>query len=570
VTALIAGERTPHRSHAIVRGLLAIALGCLLALLGAQSASAHAQLLSTTPEDGAVLEEAPAEAVLRFNETVQLLDGSIRLFPGDENPLTLDAHVVDTDVIAPLPDGLGDGRYALSYRVVSADGHPISGAITFTIGEATGTAPAPQIATETPEPTRFALGALTVLQYLGLLIFAGLVFFDRTVLRCRQPVAGRARAFLLAAGIVAASASVLLIPISALDVTGEALWSIATPTAWWSGVLWPPVAVAVAALAGTGVAYLTSSRGGEHLRTRAASVVAALVALCGPVLVGHSQLVEPHALAIGADIGHLLAGSFWTGGVVGLLLFLAAARPADRGATTGTDPLLAAEVVRRFSRYALWSVLLLALSGTIMGVMIVGTFDTLFTTGYGLTLMLKLGVIAPIVGIAAYNRRRLLPAIVARPTTRLKWRILHRTLAYEAALLIAVLVVTGFLTNQSPNHDHHHDASEAATAETITIEGSAQELDVDGSLSPALSGDNAFTFTLKYQNQPSTPETVVVRASLPDHDLGPFQVTPQLDPATGEYTATLSLPVAGQWQLQVLARVSTFAEPIVTIPVAVR
>ncbi|MGD9515344.1 copper resistance protein CopC [Mycolicibacterium sp.] len=568
MTILIAGKQRPaRRGRASLLGLLAVVLGGMLALLGAQPASAHAQLLSTTPEDGAVLEQAPAEAVLRFNETVLLLDGSIRLFPGDESPIVLDAHVKDTDVIAPLPADLVDGRYALSYRVVSADGHPVSGAISFTIGEATGAQPAPQIQTDTPLDTQFALSALTVLQYLGLLAFTGLVFFERVVLRSHQPATSRTRAVLLAAGSIAAAASMLLIPVSALNVTGSPFPAFLSPPTWWPGILWPPVVAALIVLVGTVIGSLAGTR--TTTRTaRIVSLLAVLAALCSPVLVGHSQLVEPRTLVIIADLGHLASGAFWVGGVIGLLLFLADASPARRDPAAGTDPLLAAEVVRRFSSYALWSVILLAVSGTVMGIMIVGTLDALVTTGYGLTLLLKLGIVAPVIAIAAYNRRRLLPAILTRPTTRLRWRTLHRTLAYEAALLVAVLAVTGFLTNQSPNHDHHDTGT--TTAQTLEVDGSAQQLTVDGTLTPALTGDNELVFTLHYQGEAVTPESVTVRASLPEHDLGPFQVVPELDPTTGEYTAALGLPVAGEWQIQVLARVSTFAEPIVTIPVTVR
>src|SRR5699024_11320369 len=107
----------------------------------AQAASRAAELLSTTREEGAVLEDAPAEVVVTFNEPVQLLDGSIRLFPGDGEPIVLDASVSDARIVATFPSDADDGRYALSYRVVSADGHPISGAISFTVGHAGDTAP---------------------------------------------------------------------------------------------------------------------------------------------------------------------------------------------------------------------------------------------------------------------------------------------------------------------------------------------------------------------------------------------------------------------------------------------
>jgi len=101
------------------------------------------------------------------------------------------------------------------------------------------------------------------------------------------------------------------------------------------------------------------------------------------------------------------------------------------------------------------------------------------------------------------------------------------------------------------------------------LEEESQGLVLDGTVQPALTGANDLTFTLQYQGEPATPEEVTIRVSLPEQELGPFEVTPELDDATGEYSAELTLPVAGDWQVEVVARVSKFAEPIVTVPVSV-
>lgn len=574
MSTLIAGKRIPRPGlSAPVRALAVLLLTGLLMLTGAQAASAHAELLSTTPEDGAVLDQAPAEAVLTFNEPVQLIDGSIRLFPGDDDPLNLDAHVSNTSVVATFPAGVDDGAYALSYRVVSADGHPISGAITFTIGDATAPSPhtTPVVETATPESTQLAVSTLTAMQYLSLLVFAGLILFERLVLRGPGTPNRRSLLLLRVTGLSAIAASLLLIPASALNVLGKSLEAVVNPAAWWSGVLWAPVAAATIVLIGVAPAALLSTQDMKRAWTRLLAILLPLIALSAPVLVGHTQLMEPRALIIAADLGHLFSGSFWIGGVVGLILFLASARVVD-GKPAGTDPKLAAMVVRRFSHLAVWSVIVLAISGTIMGVMIVGTFDKLVTTSYGLTLLLKIGIIIPVVAIAAYNRRRLLPKLSTRPTARMQWQSLTRTLSYEAALLVAVLLLTGFLTNLSPAHDHHESTTEstAPVAQTVTISGDAQGLSLDGDLEPALPGENTITFTLEYEGEPVSSDEVTIRTRLPEHDLGPFEVTAELDPSTGTYSARLDMPVAGEWQIQVLARVSTFAEPIVTLPISVR
>lgn len=572
MSTLIAGRRSPRRDLALaLRAVAALLLGGMLVLTGAQAASAHAELLSTTPEDGAALDQAPAEALLTFNEPVQLIDGSIRLFPSDDAPSALDAHVSNTSVVAAFPTDLEDGAYALSYRIVSADGHPVSGAITFTIGDAADTSASttPVVETATPEGTQLAVSTLTALQYLSLFVFAGLILFERIVLRNTAPPDRRSMRFLRLAGLGAIVASLSLVPASALNVIGESLGAVVNPATWWPGVLWAPVAAAILVLVGVVGAAALSTHGRDLGGTRLLRLLLSLVALFAPVLVGHTQLIEPRALIIAADIGHLLAGSFWVGGTVGLLLFLASVRVVDSPAAD-TSPKLAAEVVQRFSRLAIWSVVIIATSGTIMGVMIVGSLDALFTTEYGFTLLLKVGIVIPVVVIAAYNRFRLLPRLSARPTVRMQWQFLTRTLSYEAALLTTVLLLTGFLTNLSPTHDHHNGAVEGRTAaQTVTLSASAQGLSLNGELVPALTGENEMTFTLMYEGEPVNPDTVTIRTRLPENDLGPFEVTAEHDPTTSEYSALLDTPVAGEWQIQVLARVSTFAEPIVTIPVTV-
>lgn len=574
--ALVAGKhRTLPPVRVLLRTVVALVVTGVVLLVAAQAASAHAELVSTTPQDGATLEEPPAEVVLTFNEPVQLLDDSMRLFPGDGSAVPLDAHVSSSEVIASLPAELGDGSYALSYRVVSADGHPISGAITFTIGEGAGPSAAPTLDTATPQATQLAVRVLTAIHYLTLFAMAGLVFFERAVLRGARALDDRAVQLLRWSGVGAVVASALLIPVSALHVTGSPLLAVFTPSAWKAGVLWAPVVTAGLVLLGVAVTLLMRARGPGGAPGLLISTTAPLLALLAPVLIGHTQLVEPRTLIVLADIGHLLAGSFWTGGVIGLLLLLAGERRAVRLGTG--EPERAARVVDRFSRWAVWSALVLALSGTLMALMILDSVEALLATAYGRTLLVKLGIVALIAAIAGYNRLRLLPrlsspTLSSRPTAHVRWRLLTRTLTCEVTLLIVVLIITGFLTTLRPGSEHEGDPapSHAAAAAPVIISAQAQELGIEGVLEPASTGDHRITFALHYEGEPVTPDEVALRVTLPDRDLGPYDIVPDLDPESGEYTAELALPVAGQWQVQVSARVSTFAEPVVTIPVTIR
>ncbi|QTV80356.1 hypothetical protein KAE78_05240 [Microbacterium sp. NIBRBAC000506063] len=66
-----------------------------------------------------------------------------------------------------------------------------------------------------------------------------------------------------------------------------------------------------------------------------------------------------------------------------------------------------------------------------------------------------------------------------------------------------------------------------------------------------------------------TPEQVGVEVRLPEENLGPFTAEPEFDESAGEYTASVAMPVAGEWRMQVTARIDTYTEPIAIIPITI-
>lgn len=581
MTLTIAGEHLPRAGRTVLRAVGAVLLGLLFVLgAGVAPAQAHAELLSTNPEDGAVLDTAPATVELRFNEPVQLIEDAMRLFPGDGDPVVLTARTVDTTVTITLPDELGEGAYALAYRVVSADGHPIGGALTFQIGDGDYTVPDTSTVPADPVVTDTIVSILTVAQYLGLLLLAGLLCFDRVVLRRDEaPTRGTRRILRYAIG-TAVVASLLLIPASGSRVTGREFITylpesgdlvLIPASTWMPGVSWQLLAAAtLVAVLGPAATILGSrSRGAAG---RAWALGCAALALGASLLVGHTQTMQPVWVMLAADYGHLVTGAFWLGGVTGLLLYLRAARPEVRGGRPRISVRQSAGVVARFSRFALYSVILLAVSGTIMAVLIVGSWQALVSSGYGLLLTIKLIIVGAVIAVAAWNRTNLLPRITRHPTNERQWESLRRTLTAEAVLLVAVLAVTGFLTNTSPTatleHSHGPETT-APTARETPVHAESQGLIVDGTITPAATGKNTVTFRLEYKGEPITTEDVTVEARLPEQELGPFNATPRFDATTGEYEAALTMPVAGEWQIQVSARIDTYTQPIAIIPITI-
>lgn len=114
--------------------------GSGVALLPA--AQAHAQLLSSQPADGASVERVPDTVTFTFNEEINPSFAQAVVVGVDGEPRTVDSAASGPVVTAQMPDGLAAGRIAVRYRVVSKDGHPIEGEISFTAATGAPGAPA--------------------------------------------------------------------------------------------------------------------------------------------------------------------------------------------------------------------------------------------------------------------------------------------------------------------------------------------------------------------------------------------------------------------------------------------
>ncbi len=120
--------------------LLRVGMGIALvaaALAGAASpANAHAVLLRTDPSPQATLQEGPPEVRLEFSERVEVAFGAVRVFDVDGQRVRAGSiRLADRDrtVVLPVPP-LADGTYTVTWRVASADGHPLDGGFVFYVG----------------------------------------------------------------------------------------------------------------------------------------------------------------------------------------------------------------------------------------------------------------------------------------------------------------------------------------------------------------------------------------------------------------------------------------------------
>lgn len=118
--------RTMKRTIAI------LASATVLWAVGSTSAFAHSGLTSSTPVDGAIVTEAPAAITFTFDEELLADADSISVNAADgTNVVSAKVQPVGNTVELPWPADLANGDYQVAYRVVSADGHPVTGAISF-------------------------------------------------------------------------------------------------------------------------------------------------------------------------------------------------------------------------------------------------------------------------------------------------------------------------------------------------------------------------------------------------------------------------------------------------------
>jgi copper transport protein len=164
-------------------GLLAAALGALA--LAPAAAQAHATLEATTPARGVDLKTAPRAVTFRFDEPVEGNFGAVRVYDAKGRRVD-DSKVVHPggrgpEVSVGLKPGLSDGTYTATYRVISADSHPVSGGVVFSVG-APSSGPAATVSdllsgSSTGPVTEVVFGIARGLDYLAIaLMLGGLAF----------------------------------------------------------------------------------------------------------------------------------------------------------------------------------------------------------------------------------------------------------------------------------------------------------------------------------------------------------------------------------------------------------
>nr|WP_202538594.1 copper resistance protein CopC [Streptomyces sp. SID8379] len=383
--------------------------GALLA--GAAPASAHAALTGSDPRQGAVVQQAPEQVSLTFSEDVAMSDGSVRVL--DPSGKRVDNGKVGnpkgTTYTVGLHSGLPDGTFTVAYQVVSADSHPVSGAYTFSIGAPSKTSAVVADQNAGGGVVGGLYGFARYVSYAGFVLLVGGAAF---VLACWPRGAGIKPVQRVVVGgwtaLTAATIAMLLMrgsytgsgkvgDIFDMTLLGQVLQTKSGAALTSRLLLLAAAALFVAVLFG---AYVKRAEEGDKkemkdltfgLAIGGAVVAAGLGATWA--MAEHASTGIQTALAMPVDVLHLLAVAAWLGGLTTLLVALYRA------------PSIETAAVRRFSRVAFCSVVALAATGLYQSWRQVGSWSALTGTRYGQLLLVKVGLVAVLVGIAWISRR---------------------------------------------------------------------------------------------------------------------------------------------------------------------
>ena len=509
---------------------LAVAMMLAWMWLGA-TAHAHASLVATQPRDGAMLAAAPSTLALTFNEPVSLL--SAALVRPDGTSQALDRfELKDGTVEIAAPADLGRGTHILSWRVISEDGHPVSGSVVFSIGEASAAPPVVEDAVDWT--VRAGLWAGKVALYAGLFIGAGGAFAIGWLLRGER----HGRSAVLAAIATGLAGALVSAGFQGLDALGAPSARLADPVIWWTGMgtsFGRTVVVAILALAAAAVSLLSDGVGG-----RMWSLAGLLLGGVALSLSGHASAAEPQWLTRPAVFVHGAAIAFWAGALVPLGIALKHGSPQ------------ALPALGRFSAAVPFIVALLVAAGAALAVIQVGRPAALIETAYGQVLLVKLGLLAVLFALAAVNRWRLTKPVEAGDAAAT--RHLVRSIAAETAVVLVIFAVAACwrftpppralaAAAALPEAVHIHTAK--AMADLSITPGRAGPVDVSVMI---MTGDfgalDAKEVTLAFTN-PGAGIEPIRRAAFKPGD-GTWRVE------------GLILPLAGTWRVRVDILISDF------------
>jgi copper transport protein len=498
--------------------------------LASGQAFAHSSLVKAVPAPDSRLDQPPAQIELTFNERLERELYDIRVFDRNGRSVADGKAKMSEDrreIRLPLPK-LADGIYTVSYKILSADGHPVSGSYVITVG-----AP-PERPTANPEQAghvhadhggqgQIEYWAIRIVYYAALLFLIGWTAWS-VILR-KEPEEVRklhrywSRHLLWLFLILHAGVGLMQFGDLLADLKPHDLWTLFVKTS--AGLSW----LLSLLIAAAGLPFVQRARSFDALW-------AAALVVCKSFS-GHAAAFDPPMMTVALDALHLTAASLWAGGLF-YLVVIGIRFPERRAA-----------FIALFSRTALISIAALALTGSLSTLLFMPRLKYLLYTAWGWLLIAKTALVALAIATAAVIRLRMRKRRNAPPQ-----RIIH----IEFALMLCIVGIVGVFTFLNPlpvnKPLHWHEMG--------------QNIHMTAEISPNSPGENDFAVSVWLPERMKEPKRVLMYLQNQDRrDIGPIEVPLAPDTRGRPYPETFTgfnrydyaaqgpyLPFPGHWKIE--------------------
>jgi len=546
-----------------------VVLTAVVAALALPTAAwAHAALVRTVPQANVVVDKPPAQVQLTYTEAVEPRFAAVSITNAAGESQTSGPprrSGADAKTLVVPVKHLAEGWYLVYWRVISVDGHPVRSAFTFAVGPNPGPQPqfpVPSVSETAATPRLIAARSVVfvaVMAAIGLFLLR--IAIARPVVR-RVPET-RLRAVSVAFA-VAALVGLVAIPVYVLMATAQfalrstfdlgALVPLLRDSAFGRGYLHLEFVFALFVAAAALALWIDrpdrEQRSIAELLGVTGAVIAAAATLVVPGLAGHAAQTSPRGATVLFDWLHLVAGSVWVGGLLGLLVLWRSFPVARRVAGLVV-------CVSRFSNTAFVSVLVLIGSGVGAALIHIPTFASLWQTSYGQTLLVKIGLLATAMLLAAVNLLRTRPRLLAyRDRPELgpgAATLLRRLVAGEVLLVVGAVIAAAVLSSLAPPAKALAKVGGASArvgpgpiAEVVNKNGYRVELHVSPNRAAA---QNDFALRITRDGKPVAGAEVVVGATMLDMEMGTQSYSlPETAPGVYSHSAP-ALVMVGHWGL---------------------
>jgi copper transport protein len=489
-------------------------------------ASAHAILESSSPEASALLASSPKEIRLDFDEQVEDTLGDIRVYDSEQREVSIGKTVrsaSDVSIVSAEVPMLKNGVYVVVWRVVSADGHPVTGAFPFEIGtKSTGTSAAllEEVLnrTETTSPLGNPMSTLRLLGFLGLILLIGCVS-----LLWRSPLLGNARVRKTlrysSVSIAVSSLGLLLMqgPYTAGKSWGSLFDSVLIGDVMQTRLGLALFIRAICAFA-WGLVALTASATVSR-RWRIGVIATAVTTIATYAASGHQSAGTLPGIFVPLDMIHLAAISTWVGALLALAVVSKESNVEDEA--------------KRFSQMATWSMPVVVVTGVVQGLHLLGGISTINETNFGKLLLLKTVLVGGVVVFGSKARGKLQLGSFSSIAKIIRW---------ESTLVVLVLGVTSLMVAQSPNATASKSVSYSATK---VQNGIVAEL----SVVPAVVGTAEVHVILTPPGGSLTPaKSVSVQFDLPSRSIPAIPVS-MTEIGPNHWIGIVQFPFSGAWNM---------------------